>query len=205
MFTGIVEEAGHIDRIERHEDSIGLTITAPVCGEDLKQGDSLAVNGCCLTVVSIEPRSSQKAITVNLLEETWKRTNLQHGTAGAKVNLERSLPVNGRIGGHFVTGHIDGVARITRWEKVGNDYFLEVNADEAIMRYVIFKGAIAVDGISLTIASVEQDRFQIWIIPHTYNVTALPERQVGDAVNVEVDILGKYVEQFVQSPNRQQP
>ncbi len=197
MFTGIVEETGVVESIKPAAKSIELTVRAKVCGRGLKIGDSLAVNGCCLTVVKSAPRKGGKSIRLDLLRETWNRTNLQHARAGALVNLERSLSVGARLGGHFVTGHIDGTGRITRWEKAGQDHILEIAAPPEVMRYLVFKGSITVDGISLTIAVVRKKSFRVWIIPHTWAATALRERAVGDAVNLEADILGKYVRHFV--------
>lgn len=198
MFTGIVEEAGRVERITPTRKSIELVVRAAVCGRGLKVGDSLAVNGCCLTAVQVRVRGRHKLVQFDLLRETWIRTNLQFARVGSLVNLERSLPADGRLGGHFVTGHIDGVGRIQRWERAGQDHILEISAPKEVMRYVVFKGSIAVDGISLTVAGLAKKGFRIWIIPHTWEVTALRERTVGDAVNLEADILGKYVEQFVK-------
>ena len=130
----------------------------------------------------------------DLLKETWQRTNLQYANPGSLVNLERPLRADGRLGGHFVTGHIDGLGRITRWDRAGPDHVLDITAPPEVMRYVVFKGSVAVDGISLTVAVVQKKNFRVWIIPHTYAVTALRERKVGDAVNLEADLLGKYVE-----------
>jgi riboflavin synthase len=195
MFSGIVEEAGVVDHLAPGRRSIQLVVSARVCGRGLKLGESLAVNGCCLTVVGVQRRPGRARLTFDLLRETWDRTNFRFLQPGALVNLERSLAVNGRLGGHFVTGHIDGVGRITRWERVGQDHVLDVAAPREVRRYLVFKGSVAVDGISLTVAGVTRQGFRIWIIPHTYDVTALRERKVGDAVNLEADLLGKYVAQ----------
>jgi riboflavin synthase len=197
MFTGIVEETGIVERIQRGSKSIQLTVRARVCGRGLKIGDSVAVNGCCLTVMKIVSRPPAKLVQFDLLQETWERTNLSAARAGSQVNLERALRANGRLDGHFVTGHIDGTGRIIRWERAGRDHVLEIEAPRDVMRYVVAKGSIAVDGISLTLAAVKKKAFRIWIIPQTWEVTALRERRVGDAVNLEADILGKYVERFV--------
>ena len=142
-------------------------------------------------------RGKHKLAQFDLLQETWKRTNLQFAKPGSLVNLERPVPADGRFGGHFVTGHIDGLGKITRWERAAQDHVLDVGAPPELMRHVVFKGSIAVDGISLTVAGVTKRSFRVWIIPHTYEVTALRERKVGDAVNLETDLLGKYVEKFV--------
>jgi riboflavin synthase len=199
MFTGIVEETGTIERIKPTAKSIELTIRATVTARGLKVGDSLAINGCCLTAVKVSSRGKSKLLQFDLLKETWERTNLQFASNGSLVNLERPLRTDGRLGGHFVTGHIDGVGQITRWERMGQDHVLDIAAPVEVMRYIVFKGSIAVDGISLTVADVQKKGFRIWIIPHTYEVTALRERKVGDAVNLEADLIGKYVQKFVTS------
>ena len=197
MFTGIVEESGVIEKIAPTKKSIALTVLADVCGRGLKLGASVAVNGCCLTAVKIAARGRAKLIQFDLLQESWRRTNFQFARTGSLVNLERSLRANGELGGHFVTGHVDGLGKILRWERAGQDYVLDIAAPPEVMRYVISKGSITVDGISLTIAAVQQKSFRLWIIPHTFEVTALRERRAGDAVNLEADLLGKYVEKFL--------
>ena len=197
MFTGIVEETGTVERIKPAAKSIELTVRAKLCGRGLKVGASLAINGCCLTVVKLAKRGTSTLAQFDLLKETWVRTNLQFAKAGALVNLERPLRTDGNLGGHFVTGHIDGIGRITRWERMGKDHMLDIATPPEVMRYVVFKGSVAVDGISLTVAGVQKKGFRIWIIPHTYELTALCERKVGDAVNLEADLLGKYVEKFL--------
>ena len=197
MFTGIVEETGHVESIRPGKKSIQFTIRAKLCARGLKVGDSLAINGCCLTVVKLTRRAPGKLLHFDLLNETWQRTNLQFARRVSLLNLERPLPANGRLGGHFVTGHIDGIGRISRWERRGRDYLLDIAAPDEVMRYVVPKGSIAVDGISLTVADVRRGRFRVWIIPHTYQVTALRERRVKDGVNLEADLLGKYVEKLM--------
>jgi riboflavin synthase len=197
MFTGIVEETGTVERIKPTAKSIELTVRANRCGRGLTVGASLAINGCCLTVVKVEASGRGKLARFDLLKETWRRTNLQFAKPGSLVNLERPLRSDGNLGGHFVTGHIDGVGRITRWERQGQDHVLDIAAPAEVMRYIVFKGSVAVDGISLTVAGVQKRGFRIWIIPHTFEVTALRERKVGDAVNLEADLLGKYVEKFL--------
>jgi riboflavin synthase len=197
MFTGIVEETGVVERIKPAAKSIELTVRTNLCGRGLKVGASVAINGCCLTVVKVATRGRFKLAQFDLLKETWQRTNLQFAKPGSLVNLERPLRTDGNLGGHFVTGHIDGIGRITRWERMGQDHVLDIAAPAEVMRYVVFKGSMAVDGISLTIAGVGRKSFRIWIIPHTYEVTALRERKTGDAVNLEADLIGKYVEKFV--------
>lgn len=198
MFTGIVAEAGKVEGIAPSQKSIRLTVSAGITARGLKLGDSLAVNGCCLTAVGISRgRGALRQVQFDLLQETWKRTNLQFVSPGSLVNLERPLSAKGEFGGHFVTGHIDGMGKIVRWERAGTDHVLDIAAPPEVMRYLVFKGSVAVDGISLTVAEVKSKRFRIWIIPHTYEVTALRDRKVGNAVNLEADLLGKYVEKFM--------
>ena len=197
MFTGIVEEAGVIEKIAPTKKSIELTVRAKVCGRGVKIGDSVAVNGCCLTAVKITTRGGTKLIQFDLLQESWRRTNFQFAQIGSLVNLERSLRANGELGGHFVTGHVDGLGKIIKWERAGKDHVLDIAAPADVMKYLVFKGSVAVDGISLTVAAVAKKSFRIWIIPHTFEVTVLRERKVGDAVNLEADLLGKYVEKFL--------
>jgi riboflavin synthase len=196
MFTGIVEETGTVEKIQRGAKSILLTVRGSTSVRGLKLGGSLAVNGCCLTAVKISSVGKFRLVQFDLLAETWRRTNFQFLKIGWSVNLERPLRAGGEFGGHFVTGHIDGVGEIVRWEKSGSDHVLEIAAPENVMRYVIEKGSIAIDGISLTVAGVGKKSFCVWIIPHTFAVTALSGKKVGDAVNLEADLLGKYAEKF---------
>src|SRR5688572_25555615 len=199
MFTGIIEETGVVRAIKPSARAIELTVEAKRCARGLKLGDSVAVNGCCLTVVKLTTRGSKKLVRFDLLRETWNRTNLQFVKPGSAVNLERPLRAGGRLDGHFVTGHVDAVGKILRWERSGTDHVLDIAAPADVMRYIVFKGSIAVDGISLTVAAVKAKSFRIWIIPHTYQATALRERKSGDRVNLEADMLGKYVEKFISS------
>lgn len=199
MFTGIVEEAGTVAAIQPTQKSIQLTIRARAVGRGLKLGASVAVNGCCLTVVKLATRGRDRLLQFDLLQESWRLTNMQFAKVGSLVNLERPLRASGEFGGHFVTGHVDGLGKIIKWERVGRDHMLDIAAPPEVMRYLIHKGSIAVDGISLTVAAVKKTSFRIWIIPHTYEITALRDRQVGDAVNLEADMLGKYAEKFLTS------
>lgn len=203
MFTGLVEETGRIERITPTDKSIKLTVRAQRCGQGIKVSQSLAVNGCCLTVVKVASKPPYKLVQFDLLRETWIRTNLQHAQIGSLVNLERPLRADGQLGGHFVTGHIDGLGRVKRWERAGQDWVLDIAAPPEVMRYVVFKGSIAVDGISLTVAALIPRGFRIWIIPHTYDITALRERAAGSTVNLEADLIGKYVEKFVSARKQQ--
>ncbi len=199
MFTGIVEEAGTIESIVRTDNGIRLAIRATVVGNDVQLGDSISVNGCCLTAVYWE--GSPEAgwlLRFDLLEETWKRTSFAQLQAGSRVNLERALSASSRLGGHFVSGHVDGTGTIERWERQGADHLLEIRAPTEVLPYLIPKGSICVDGISLTVSHVQPMGFGLWIIPHTYEVTSLRERQVGDSVNLEADLLGKYVAKLLE-------
>jgi riboflavin synthase len=197
MFTGIVEEAGTVEGIQPTQKSIRLTVRVGAIARGIKLGASVAVNGCCLTVVKISARGKSKLLDFDVLQESWRLTNLQFTKPGSLVNLERPLRADGELGGHFVTGHVDGVGKIVRWERAGKDHVLDIAAPPDVMRYIIHKGSIALDGMSLTVAAVQKKSFRIWIIPHTFEVTALKERKVGDAVNLEADLLGKYAEKFL--------
>src|SRR5271170_1601904 len=199
MFTGIVQETGTVEKVARGAKVIALTVRAGVAARGLKPGGSVAVNGCCLTATKISARGKFKLVQFDLLQETWRLTNLQFTKPGSLVNLERPLRADGEFGGHFVTGHVDGVGKIRRREKSGADHVLEIAAPPDVMRYVIQKGSIAIDGISLTVAGVGGKSFCAWIIPHTFAVTALRERKVGDTVNLEADLLGKYAEKFLSA------
>lgn len=199
MFTGIVEGTGVIQKIQPAAKAIRLIIRAGKYGQGVRQGDSVAVNGCCLTVVKSGGTGPRRTLEFDLLLETWQRTSFSAAKEGALVNIERSLAANGRFGGHFVTGHIDGVGKIVRWERAGQDHVLDIVAPPEVRRYLVFKGSVAVDGISLTVAAVIKGGLRIWIIPHTFEVTALRERTVGGLVNLEADILGKYIEQFLKA------
>lgn len=193
MFTGIVEETGEVLSLERSSAGARLTVRASRIVEDLRVGDSVAVNGCCLTLVS--PPGPELAF--DLLQETLSRTNLQHLTPGNPVNLERALAANARLGGHFVQGHIDCVSPLLAFEPVGADYRVEIELPREFAQYVAFKGSIAVDGISLTVADLRTNSFVLWIIPHTMAETNLRERTAGDLVNLEFDLLAKYLERML--------
>jgi len=193
MFTGLVEGTGRILSLESAQGVTRLMIDAGPLAAGAKIGDSVAVNGCCLTVTAINGAS----LGFDLLEETRARTNLGAVKPGAVINLERAMPASGRYGGHFVTGHIDATGVIRSWRPVGEDYELQIQIDPAHGIYLVPKGCIAVDGISLTVAKVEKDMFSVWIIPHTRAVTALRERETGDRLNLEFDLLAKYTEKIL--------
>lgn len=197
MFTGIVEETGTIKKISESKSGIRMQIQTRSTGRDLQLGDSLAVNGCCLTATQLSGPKSRRIVAVDLLLETWQKTNLQHLQANSLVNLERPLKADGRLDGHMVTGHVEGLGKVHRWEQVGQDWCLEVTPPKALMKYIVEKGSITIDGTSLTVAKVLARRFRIWIIPHTYEVTRLHQVSPGDFVNVETDIIGKYVERLL--------
>lgn len=202
MFTGIVEETGIVHAIRSSPESIRLDVAARIAGKGVALGDSVAVNGCCLTVVARRSLKGRFVLSFDLLRETWNRTNFSAVAPGARVNLERSLAVGARLGGHFVTGHVDDTGTITRWERHGADHVLEVAAPKSVRPLLLFKGSIAVDGISLTVAAVTRSGFRVWIIPHTREVTALADRKLGDRVNLEADLLGKYVARLLPQRNR---
>ena len=194
MFTGLIEEAGRVAWLRRSsEKGIQLQVNAPQIGKSVRTGDSVAVNGCCLTVTS----QRNESITFDLLQETLDRTNLRLLRPDAVVNLERALAADGRVGGHFVQGHVDCAVSVISFEERGNDYRLEVETPDDYGHYLAFKGSIAINGISLTIADVLDRSFAVWIIPQTRKVTNLRATQTGDAVNLEFDIIAKYVERMM--------
>jgi riboflavin synthase len=193
MFTGLIEEVGSVIAVGASKGGSQLKIAAPHIAKKMRRGDSVAVNGCCLTLSS----QHNDLLTFDLLEETISRTNLKMLRRDSPVNLERSLPANGRFGGHFVQGHVDCAARILAFEQSGGDHRLEVELPAEFAHYVTSKGSIAVNGISLTVAKVLPERFVVWIIPHTKRHTNLEYAQVGDSLNLEFDILAKYVERML--------
>lgn len=193
MFTGIVEETGKVVAFAPRADAWRLVVAAEVARVDLAPGDSIAVNGCCLTAV----HSDASSLHFDVLEETRRLTNFSALAPGARVNLERSLRFGGKVGGHFVTGHIDALGVVEVLEARGKDYYVRVRVPEGMTRYIVHKGSIAMDGISLTIAEVTDSAFAVWIIPHTRAQTNLQEKQVGQHVNLEFDLLGKHVEKLL--------
>ena len=204
MFTGIVEEIGTVERIRRGAASAVLSIRARRVPEGTKIGDSIAVNGVCLTVVEIDDGHFQ----ADVMHETLDRSALKTLLPGGRVNLERAMPADGRFGGHIVAGHVDGVGRITGIRRDDTAVWYTIAAEEAVLRYIVEKGSVAVDGVSLTVAKVTRTDFSISAIPHTVGHTTLAERREGDPVNLETDIIGKYVEKLMffaaeKSDNRQ--
>ena len=195
MFTGLIESTGSVLWIRVTDRGTQLQIAAPGIAETVRTGDSVAVNGCCLTVTA--HRVDQ--ITFDLLEETLQRTNLRHLRRDSVVNLERPVTGDGRLGGHFVQGHIDCSVPVISFDALGSDYRLEVQLPSEFAHYVACKCSVAVNGISLTVAEVLADSFAVWIIPHTRRSTNLQSAQPGDHVNVEFDILAKYIERMMSA------
>lgn len=203
MFTGIVEEMGVIKSIRKGASSAVLEIQAQVVLEDVHIGDSIAVNGVCLTATSFTPTT----FTADVMHETLNRSSLANLRPGSRVNLERAMAANGRFGGHIVAGHVDGVGTVLQTRKDDNAIWYTIGAEPQVLRYVVEKGSITIDGISLTVAKVTDSSFSISAIPHTVAVTVLQDRKPGDTVNLETDIIGKYVEKLLtpQEQPIQQP
>ena len=195
MFTGIIEELGTVERVTRGRVSAVLAIRAEAILSDLKIGDSVAVNGVCLTATSL----TGHGFTADVMHETLDRSSLAGLGPGSPVNLERAMAADGRFGGHIVAGHVDGVGTIAAIEQDDNAIWFTITAPEQVLRYVVEKGSIAIDGISLTVARVETDRFAVSVIPHTAAVTLLGLRRTGDRVNLESDLVGKYVERLLRT------
>ena len=192
MFTGIVEEVGAVASVE----PTGLTVAGPKVTSDLKVSDSICVNGACLTVTALDGDT----FSVDVVPETLRRTNLGALSEGDPVNLERPLAIGDRLGGHIVQGHVDGLATIDSIDDDGEALMVRFRAPVSIMRYIVEKGFVAVDGTSLTIVNCALDRFSVTIIPYTRDNTVFHSRRVGDTVNIETDILAKYVERLSSAP-----
>jgi riboflavin synthase len=197
MFTGLIEEVGSVIAVCAGKDENQLQIAAPRIAEHTRSGDSIAVNGCCLTVTS----RRNDSLTFDLLEETIARTSLKNLRAEDPVNLERPLPADGRLGGHFLHGHVDCASRILAFDKRGADFRLEIELPAEFDHYVARKGSIAVDGISLTVAEILPKSFVVWITPYTKQHTNLDRAQAASLVNLEFDILAKYVERMIRRPS----
>lgn len=193
MFTGIVEETGKIRSAQTGGTSGRLDIEADIVIEGTKIGDSIAVNGVCLTVVEL----GTDGFTADVMPETAERSSLGKCRPGDKVNLERAMAADGRFGGHIVSGHIDGTGRIESLEDDGIAVWVSIIAEKALLKYIVEKGSVAIDGISLTVAYVDGDRFKVSVIPHTGEATMLLEKKPGDTVNLENDIIGKYVDKLM--------
>lgn len=193
MFTGIIEERGILQEIQRSVNCAKITIQAKKVLEEIQLGDSIAVNGICLTVTSF----TKDIFTADVMPETWRRCSISQLSKGQLVNLERAMPMNGRFGGHIVSGHIDGIGKIQGMKREENAVLYEILVEEKILRYVIEKGSIAIDGISLTVTNVTDKSFSVSAIPHTVQNTNLKERKKGEFVNLEADCIGKYVSKFL--------
>ena len=193
MFTGIVEETGEVVDVEDAAGGRRIRVSASFCSE-LEHGQSVAVSGACLTVEAFD----ETGFELFLSEETLERTYLDEVAVGDRINLERALPADGRFDGHFVQGHVDGVGEVTEIEQLGDDWTFGFSLPESMRRYVVEKGSIAVDGISLTVADLRDGEFTVAIIPATYELTNLGEKSVGDPVHLEVDVVAKYVESLTE-------
>ena len=193
MFTGIIEEVGRVVEVTDSDEFRRIRVEAKTVLEDMKSGSSIATNGVCITAREI----TESSFTADLSRETLDRTTLKHAGQGVRVNLERSMRADSRFGGHIVQGHVDGVGRIRRFDREGDDWILEVAYDPASASRLVWKGSIAVDGISLTVAALGKETFSIAIIPHTLENTNLGDVKPGDEVNLEFDVLAKYVEKLV--------
>ena len=194
MFTGIVEEVGTVKQIIRGSKEQRIYVNCSKILGDIHIGDSIAVNGVCLTVVDF----TRDYFVADVMNETFSRSGLGALTIGSCVDLERAMPANGRFGGHIVSGHIDGIGTIKSIRQDGNAVWFEISADRKILEGIVEKGSIAIDGISLTVACVSRSTFKVSIIPHTLSETVLGQRRIGDAVNLENDIVGKYVKKILE-------
>lgn len=193
MFTGIIEERGILQEVQRSVNCAKVTIQAKKVLEEIQLGDSIAVNGICLTVTSF----TKDVFTADVMPETWRRCSISQLNNGQIVNLERAMPINGRFGGHIVSGHIDGMGKIQGMKQEENAVLYEILAEEKLLRYVVEKGSIAIDGISLTVTNVTDKSFFVSVIPHTVQNTNLKQRKKGEFVNLEADCIGKYVSKFL--------
>ena len=194
MFTGIIEEIGTIAQVHPKSSGLAIKIGAETVLQDAKVGDSIAVDGPCLTVTALEPGS----FIADVSEETCRRTTLRICKVGMRVNLERSLRLSDRLGGHLVLGHVDEVATISGWKDEGLSSRMQVTVSAAVKPYIAYKGAITVDGVSLTIANVFDDNFEVALVPHTLKATTLGKKRIGDIVNIEVDVVARYIENLLR-------
>lgn len=202
MFTGIVEGVGKVVSFEEKKAAWLLKLQAPeFIAESLSDGDSLACNGCCLTLVGRDGNE----LSFELLEETIRLTSFEGVKSGSLINLERPLAANARLGGHFVTGHVDTRSKVEVFEQRGKNVYLKVAVPEEFANYVVYKGSVAIDGISLTIAEAHKDSLAVWLIPHTLEVTNLSECKAGKLVDLEFDILAKYVEKIATGNREKSP
>ncbi len=198
MFTGIIEEVGSLKKLQKEAAGAVLEISCKKVLEGLQIGDSIAANGVCLTATAFTSHS----FTAAAMHETLRRSTLGNLHPGSPINLERAMAANGRFGGHMVAGHIDGTGTISNIEKDGNAVWYTLQASPQILRYIVEKGSVALDGISLTVAEVRADYFKVSVIPHTLAQTALAQKRTRDCVNIENDIIGKYVEKLLGTPQK---
>ena len=203
MFTGIIEEVGKIASIKYQHGRRRLTVSAPRLTKELREGNSIAVSGVCLTAVDL----SSKTFGADLAEETWNRTSFSRIKEGALVNLELPMRVDGRLGGHLVQGHVDGTGKFLGLDRIpdADDYWLRIEIPPELARYVIFKGSLSIEGISLTVAKIERNEVTVAIIPHTAEMTNLTSLKPGDPVNLEVDMIAKYVEKMMHGESSNSP
>ena len=192
MFTGIIQETGTIVDFAEEAAAYRLKVAARSVLGDIQLGDSIAVNGCCLTAVEFD----ESSVSFDLLHESVRLSSFQSAKAGDLVNLESSLRFNGKIGGHFVTGHVDATGTVTHAELRGKDLYLRIQPPADFQKYLVYKGSIAIDGVSLTVAEVDEDGFAVWLIPHTLAETNLDQKKPGDLVNLEFDLLAKTLEKL---------
>ena len=193
MFTGLVEEIGRVESVIKYAKSARITVRAKKVLEGVRLGDSICTNGVCLTVTSFD----SSRFSVDVMAETIRRSNLRALSPGDEVNLERALSVGDRLGGHMVSGHIDGMGTIENYEQEENAVWITIGAVPEILRYIVQKGSIAIDGVSLTVAYVDDSVFRVSVIPHTRDMTTLLRKKAGDEVNLECDMIGKYIEKFL--------
>jgi riboflavin synthase len=198
MFTGIIEEIGKISAVNQISGGKRFCISAHTVLSDLTVNDSVAVSGVCLTVIYNDNDHFQ----VEAVGDTLTKTTLNQIRRGAEVNLERALRLNDRLGGHFVQGHVSGIGKVVHFTRIGENWSLKIDLPDQLLHYIIPEGSIAIDGISLTIAGIDEQTIRISVIPHTYRNTTMPSYQTGQAVNIETDFLGKYVEKFVRGASR---
>lgn len=201
MFTGIIEELGTVRGIAAGAKSGKITIAAQTVLTDLHIGDSIAVNGICLTVISFD----KNGFVADVMPETVQRTAFAQLKSGSRVNLERALTLSSRLGGHIVSGHIDGVGTIAELQADDNAVIIRITAERPILKYIIEKGSVTIDGISLTVVEAQADWFSVSVIPHTREVTSLSGKKTGSKVNIETDLIGRYVERFVTFAEAEEP
>jgi len=201
MFTGIVEEVGSVIRIEQRGENRRITIAAVDVSQELKAGDSVSVSGICLTAIDIEPGS----FSADLAPETWQRTSFSRMHEGALVNLELPMKADGRFGGHIVQGHVDGVGKVIALERIGDseNFWLRIELPHEVEKYTVYKGSVCIEGISLTVAKLEGRECSVAIIPHTVEMTNLKSLKPGDPVNLEADLIAKYVEKMMTSESEE--